>query len=85
MRVPPCHPRVLLTDFEMAHEFAPDTPPEQRLLCGLPIPGYTRPVPLEMKLGVPYDPFPADIWQLAESFSDFKVSRVLCLAPPSIR
>lgn len=73
MRVPLCHPRVLLTDFEMAHEFSPDVPPEERLLTGTPVKGYQRPIPRETASGDPYDPFKADVWQFAESLSDFRV------------
>ena len=75
MRVPIPRPRVFLTDFEMAYEFPADTPSEERLLTGLPIEDYQRPVPPEMTSGNPYDPFKADVWQLAESFSDFRVRR----------
>ena len=75
MRVPTTRPRVFLTDFEMAHEFSEDVPPEGRLLTGLPIDGYQRPVPPEVASGNPYDPFKVDVWQLAESFSDFRVRR----------
>ena len=73
MRVPLSRPRVFLTDFEMAHEFPLDVPPEERLLTGLPIQDYQRPVPPEIASGGLYDPFKADVWQLAESFSDFRV------------
>lgn len=81
-RVPLARPRVFLTDFEMAHEFPPGTLPEKRLLTGLPVMGYERHIPPEMASGKPYDPFKADVWQLAESFSDFKVRqacRVNCM------
>ncbi|KAH9920661.1 kinase-like domain-containing protein [Fomitopsis serialis] len=74
MRVPLSRPRALLTDFETAHEFPSDLPPQQRVLSGLPLVGYQRPVPPEMTCGKPYDPFKADIWQLAESFSDFRAT-----------
>ena len=76
MRVPLSRPRVFLTDFEMAHEFPPELAPEQRMLSGPPREGYQRPLPPEVVDGKPYDPFKADIWQLAESFSDFKVRKV---------
>lgn len=78
MRVPLCRPRVFLTDFEMAYEFPSDIPSEERLLTGLPIEGYMRPVPPEIASGKPYDPFKADVWQLAESFSDFRVREARC-------
>lgn len=72
-RIPISRPRVFLTDFEMAHEFPPEVPNEERLLIGTPIPDYQRPIPPEMVSGKPYDPLKADIWQLAESFSDLRV------------
>ncbi|KAH9924383.1 uncharacterized protein B0H18DRAFT_877932 [Fomitopsis serialis] len=74
MRVPLNRPRVFLTDFETAYEFHPDVPSEQRLLSGLPIKDYRRPVPPEMACGALYDPFKADVWQLAESFADFRAT-----------
>ena len=73
MRVPLSRPRVVLIDFEMAYEFPPELPTEQRLLVGTPIPDYRRPIPPEIASGIAYDPFKADVWQLAESLSDFKV------------
>ena len=73
MRVPLSRPRVFLTDFEMAYEFPLDVAPEDRLLSGLPIEDYQRPVPPEIASGGLYDPFKADVWQFAESFSDFRV------------
>lgn len=75
MQIPSSRPRVFLTDFEMAYEFPADMPPEERMLTGLPIENYQRPVPPEITSGNPYDPFKADVWQLAESFSDFRVRR----------
>lgn len=80
MEIPLTRPRVFLTDFEMAYEFPPETPNEHRLIKGPPREGYRRPTPPEMESGMPYDPFKADIWQLAESLSDFKVGRVLLLS-----
>lgn len=73
MRVPLCRPRVFLIDFEMAYEFPPELPAEECLLVGTPIPDYRRPVPPEISSGGAYNPFKADVWQLAESFSDFRV------------
>lgn len=73
MRVPVCRPRVFLIDLEMAVEFSPDIPPEQRLLTGLPVWDYKRPVPSEVTCGLSYDPFKVDVWQLAQSFADFRV------------
>ena len=75
MRVPLSRSRVFLTGFKMAHEFPPDMPSEKRMLTGPPIDDYQRPIPPEIACGKPYDPFKADVWQLAESFSDFKVRR----------
>ncbi|KAH9920663.1 kinase-like domain-containing protein [Fomitopsis serialis] len=74
MRVPLSRPRAFLTDFETAHEFPPELPVKQRWLTGPPVERYQRPVPPEMASGSPYDPFKADVWQLAESFSDFKTT-----------
>ena len=73
MRVPISRPRVFLTGFELAYEFPADMPSKERMLTGTPIEDYQRPVPPEVACGKPYDPFKADVWQLAESFSDFKV------------
>ena len=73
MKVPISRPRVFLTDFEMAYEFPPDMPLEQRLFIGLPDEDYQRCVAPEVSSGLPYDPFKSDVWQLAESFSDFNV------------
>lgn len=77
MQVPLTRPRVFLTDFEMAFEFPSDISPGQRLLTGLPAEGYRRPVAPEVASGLPYDPFKSDIWQFAESLSDFKACRLL--------
>ncbi|EPT02659.1 hypothetical protein FOMPIDRAFT_99158 [Fomitopsis schrenkii] len=74
MQVPLSRPRVFLTDFEMAYEFPPDVPSEQRLLTGLPDEEYRRRVAPEVASGLSYDPFKSDIWQFAESFSDFKAT-----------
>ncbi|EPT04427.1 hypothetical protein FOMPIDRAFT_1028156 [Fomitopsis schrenkii] len=74
MQVPLTRPRVFLTDFEMAFEFPSDISPGQRLLTGLPAEGYRRPVAPEVASGLPYDPFKSDIWQFAESLSDFKAT-----------
>ena len=72
MQVPICRPRVFLIDFEVAHEFPPDTPEGDRRLTGPPWEDYLRETAPEVALG-PYDPFKADVWQLADSFSDFRV------------
>ena len=74
MQVPICRPRVFLTDFEFAFEFPPDIPPSEHMLVGLPAPGYLPTVAPEASSGQPYDPYKADVWQLAHSFSDFDVS-----------
>ena len=74
MRVPLSRPRVFLTDFELAHEFAPDVAPDDRVLIGPPMKGYSQPLSPEVASGLPYDPLKNDVWQLAESFSDFKAS-----------
>lgn len=80
MQVPLSRPRVFLTDFEMAHEFPPDVALSDRMLIGPPIEDYQRPLSPEVASGLPYDPFKNDIWQLAESFSDFKAGHCLdCL------
>ena len=73
MEVPICRPRVLLIDLEMAYEFTSETPEEGRLLTGPPRETYLRETAPEVALG-PYDPFKADVWQLAHSLSDFEVS-----------
>ena len=77
MRVPITRPRVFLTDFEMAHEFPEDVPPEERLLTGLPIDGYQRPVPPEVASSEPYDPFKVDIFCLGNLFK--KSLYLVCL------
>ncbi|KAH9920664.1 uncharacterized protein B0H18DRAFT_1011872 [Fomitopsis serialis] len=74
MRLPLCRPRAFLIDFETAIEFPPELPVEQRLLTGHPMKDYQRLLPPEVASGTPYDPFKADIWQLANSFSDFKTT-----------
>ena len=79
MQVPICRPRVFLTDFEFAFEFPPDVPPSERVLVGLPAPGYRPRVAPEVTSGQPFDPFRADVWQLAHHFSDFDVSRLALL------
>ncbi|KAI0707973.1 kinase-like domain-containing protein, partial [Earliella scabrosa] len=71
MQVPICRPRVFLTDFEYAFEFPSDTSPAERLLTGLPVPDYRPRVAPEVTAGRPYDPFKADVWQLAYYFSNF--------------
>ncbi|KAH9830783.1 uncharacterized protein C8Q71DRAFT_321934 [Rhodofomes roseus] len=73
-KVPLCRPRAFLTDFEMAYEFPAEVASEDRLLIGTPIKDYQRPVPPEISSGEPYDPFKSDVWQLAESFSDFRAT-----------
>ena len=64
-----------MIDLEMAHGFAEDVPEAERKLTGLPIDGYKPKVAPEVSSGLPYDPFKADVWQLAHSFLDFEVRR----------
>ncbi|OSD08290.1 hypothetical protein PYCCODRAFT_1356638, partial [Trametes coccinea BRFM310] len=72
-------PRVILNDFETAVRFDEDVPSAQRVCIGLPLSDsfpdaarYTRPVPAEVASGQPYCPFKLDVWQFAQSFSNFK-------------
>ena len=67
-----------MIDFELAISFPVDTPQEEHVCVGPPyggsLPGHSgRPMPPEVLSGKPYDPFKLDVWQLGESFSDFKV------------
>ena len=73
MRVPLSRPRVYMNDLELVHEFAPEVPPEERLLTGLPMVGYRPHLPPEVLSGSPYDPFKVDVWQFADDLSDFSV------------
>ena len=72
--VPATRPRVYLIDLEYAHEFAEDIPEAERVLTGLPFVGYLPKVAPEVSSGEPYNPFKADVWQLANGFSNFEVS-----------
>ena len=59
-------PRVYMIDFETAVEFAPDTPPENRLCNALPVPAdqYRRQRPDELTCDpLLYCPFSLDVWQ----------------------
>ena len=84
MAVSISRPRVYLIDFETAVYFSPHTPEWQRICVGRPIDGslragpkgYGRPIPPEVAVEEPYDPYKLDVWQLGASFSDFHVSRV---------
>ena len=75
-------PRVYMIDFETAVEFAPDTPPENRLCNDLPVPAdqYRRNRPEELTRDtLLYCPFRLDIWQfgydLVKHFSVSSCSR----------
>ncbi|KZV90838.1 hypothetical protein EXIGLDRAFT_719873 [Exidia glandulosa HHB12029] len=59
------HFKIYLNDFECAACFDPGSDPETHLLSGMPIINYGRTIPREMRLGLPYNPFPVDIWHLA--------------------
>ncbi|KAI0685119.1 kinase-like domain-containing protein [Cerioporus squamosus] len=75
MQVPTCRPRVFINDFETAHEFPPHMPEEERRLTGPPWDDYLRETAPEVAVGS-HDPFKADVWQLAHSFSDFKATGI---------
>ena len=67
-----------MIDFELAIWFPADSPQGDRVCVGRPsggtFPGASeRPMPQEVLSGKRYDPFKLDVWQLGESFSDFKV------------
>ena len=85
---PVARPRVYIIDFETAVEFPESSLPEERRCTGLRLPwgvsseSYARPVPPEIILGLAYDPFKLDVWQLGKSISDFKVPCVPQPAPP---
>ncbi|KAF8955859.1 kinase-like domain-containing protein [Flammula alnicola] len=71
-------PRVYLRDFEVAIEFPPECPVDERVCTGLPISGslrlekYSRPHAPEFASGKPYNPFKLDVWQLGTSFSELQ-------------
>lgn len=65
--------RYYLNDFEFAVTFDPRSDPASRVVKGFPIDGiregkYGRDKVPEMKSGLPYCPFRADIWQLGLMF-----------------
>ncbi|KZW02371.1 hypothetical protein EXIGLDRAFT_829266 [Exidia glandulosa HHB12029] len=57
--------KIYLNDLECAVCFDTDSDPSSRVFSRPPIPNYGRTIPREMRSGLPYDPFPVDIWQLA--------------------
>lgn len=77
----PSRPRVFLIDFEVAIEFPPECPVEEQVVTGVPVGGsfgidrYTRPHAPEYISGKPYSPFKLDIWQMASSLTDVRVSQ----------
>jgi len=79
MKISPSRPRVYLIDFEVAIEFPPECPAEERLGTGYPSGGsfgdlseYAAPRAPECASGKPYSPFKLDVWQLGTSLSNFK-------------
>lgn len=79
MKISPSRPRVYLTDFEVAVEFPPECPAEQRVSTGFPLGGsipapgmYSRPRAPEFASVAAYSPSKFDIWQLSKSLSNFK-------------
>ena len=63
-----------MIDFETAIEFAPDTPPENRLCNDLPLPEdqYRRQRPDELtRDALIYCPFSLDIWQFGYDLVNF--------------
>ena len=80
MKISFTRPRVYLIDFEVAIQFPADCPDSERVSIGLPLGGsfpepeyYARPHAPEFASGIAYNPFKLDVWQLGNSFSDFKV------------
>ena len=81
MKIAPSCPRVYLIDFEVAVMFPPECPADECISVGLPVGGsfpdsenYTRPCPPEVENGKSYNPFKLDVWQLALSFTEFRVN-----------
>ena len=79
-------PRVYLIDFEVAIQFPVECPDSERVSMGLPLGGsfpepeyYARPHAPEFASGIAYNPFKLDVWQLGNSFSDFKVKHSISL------
>ncbi|KAF8806766.1 hypothetical protein BYT27DRAFT_7100370 [Phlegmacium glaucopus] len=84
MKISPSCSRVYLIDFEVAIEFPPECIADECVVTGYPIGGsfsqpemYSRPHAPEFASGKAYSPFKLDVWQLGNSFSDFKVGRRL--------
>jgi len=80
MKISPSRPRVFLIDFETAVAFSPEHPIGECVVTGCPTGGsvsrpemYSRPHAPEFASGKAYSPFKLDVWQLGNSFSDFKV------------
>ena len=80
MKISFTRPRIYLIDFEVAMQFPSECPENERVSIGLPLGGsftepeyYGRPRAPEFASGIAYSPFKLDIWQLGNSFSDFKV------------
>ena len=80
MEVSSHHPRVFLIDFETAIAFPPELTMDECVVTGYPIGGsvsrpevYSRPLAPEFASGKAYSPFKLDVWQLGNSFSNFKV------------
>ena len=79
MKISFTRPRVYLIDFEVAIQFPAECPESERVSMGLPLGGsfrperYARPHAPEFASGMTYSPFKLDVWQLGNSFSDFKV------------
>jgi hypothetical protein len=90
MSVPASRPRVYLIDFEVAVEFPPECPPEERVSIGYPLGGsfsepemYSRSIAPEISgSNKPYCPFKLDVWQLGSGFANFRVCESM-LMPPS--
>jgi hypothetical protein len=84
MKVSISRPRVYLIDFENAVQFPAECPSIDRVSVGLPVPDalaekYARPHAPEFASGKAYCPFKLDVWQLGNSFSDFKVCQYIYL------
>ena len=81
MKISFTRPRVYLIDFEVAIQFSAECPEAERVSIGPPLGGsfttklenYARRHAPEFASGIAYCPFKLDVWQLGNSFSDFKV------------
>jgi hypothetical protein len=65
--------RYYINDFELSVTFGPLSPPSSRVIVGFPTKGvregeYGREPAPEMRSGLSYCPFRADIWQLGYTF-----------------